>query len=53
MKKELYGIFAADGDMTFVMEDTYNDEGKLFLPNAWGGITESRTKEITKYLKVS
>jgi hypothetical protein len=36
MKKELYGIYAPDGDMTFVMEDTYNGKGELISSECVG-----------------
>lgn len=36
MKKELYSTYAKNDDMTFIMEDTYNEDGEIISTECVG-----------------
>ena len=51
MKKELYGVYAPSWDMTFIVEDTYNENGDLLSTECVGwyhGEPDERDNETFK-----
>ena len=49
MKKELYSVYAESADMTFVMEDTYNEKGELISTECKGFYYGEPTEEDTRF----
>ena len=51
MKKELYGVYAPSWDMTFIMEDTYNENGDPISSECVGWYHGEPTEEDNETFK--
>jgi hypothetical protein len=51
MKKELYSVYAKEDDITFVMEDTINENGKITAVECVGFYYGEPTEEDTRFFK--
>lgn len=51
MKKELYPIYAPSADTTFIMEDTYNENGELISAECVGFYFGEPTAEDNETFK--
>lgn len=51
MKKEIYSVYSADGDMTFIMEETTDRNGDYISTEVVGFYYGEPTEEDTKYFK--
>lgn len=51
MKKELYSVYADRDDITFVMEDTINENGEITATECVGFYYGEPTEEDTQFFK--
>lgn len=49
MKKELYGVYSSEGDMTFILEETFGENGELISTECKGFYYGEPTEADNQY----